>query len=253
MNETIVNVIFDAAKGTVPVSSREAVVGMALGTLPRPVRAGYSFAGWTLNGVLVTEDTVLEASDDVRLVAQWEKSKGGKKSSMLGKQKLAVVILSALTVVLIVTLLVVNHVVAIYPLEDVYVKGGVEYTDKYYVKKKDGVYGLYDKKGNKMEVNDDGYHIAAGSGNQYEIDAETGEFSKYAVVDYGEGELLGFSDRIMMFPQITQTNTYSIEVTNEHGSFKFYRDKAGKVFIEGTENALVSYDPTLFASLCVSC
>lgn len=252
-NETIINIIFDAAKGTVTIPSREAETGKPFNILPRPARAGYEFKGWYLDGELVTEETVITATEDIRLVAAWEKAKGTKQASMLSRQKVAVVVLAVVAVLLIGVLLVVNHVITIYPLEDVYVKDGVEYTDKYYVKKKNGVYGLYDKKGKAMEVNSDGYFIAVGSGNQYEIDPETGEFSLYAVVDYGEGELLGFSDRIMMFPQITQTNTYSIKVTNEYGTYLFYRDKSGNVFIEGTEDLMVSYNPELFASLCVSC
>ena len=255
IEQTVVNVIFDAAKGTVSVSSREAVSGRALGALPRPVRAGYDFVGWTWNGDSVTEETVLTGDEDVRLVARWEKKKGGRAPSMLKRQKLAVAVLAALTVVLIVALLVVNHVITIYSFQDVYYKDGVEYSDKYYVKKKDGVYALFDKDGNRMEQNEDGYYIAAVSGNQYSINAETGEWELYAVVDYDSagGESLGFNDRIMIFPQITQKNTYSIEVTNEYGSFKFYRDAAGTVHIEGTEQSLVSYNQELFASLCVSC
>ena len=254
IEESIVNVIFDAAKGTVTVSSREAVVGKPLGALPRPARAGYAFEGWYLGETLVTENTVLESLDDVRLVARWAKTKDKKKSSMLKKQKIAIAVLSVLTVVLIAALLIANHVVTIYSLTDTYYIDGVEYTDKYVVKKKDGVYGLYDKNGNAMEKNEDGYFIVA-SGNQYSIDAETGEWELYAVVDYDSegGELLGFSDRIMIFPQITQKNTYSIEVTNEYGSYRFYRDASGNVHIEGTEDTLVAYDQTLFASLCVSC
>lgn len=257
IEKQIINVIFYALWKKTVVESREAVCGEPLGTLPTPPsRAGYAFDGWCFpDGTPVTEDTVIESEDDVYLTARWIKAKGAKKHSMLRKQKIAVAVLSALTLFLIVTLLVVNHVVAIYPLQDVYVKDGVEHSDQYYVKKKNGSYGLYDKKGNRMEVNSDGYFIAANSGNQYQIDAESGEWSLYAVVDYGEGELLGFSDRIMMFPQITQTNTYSISVTGTDGAekYKFYRDEAGKVWIEGFENSMVSYDQTLFASLCVSC
>ncbi len=255
IEETIVNLIFDAAKGTVTVSSREAVSGKPYGALPRPVRAGYTFEGWYLGDTLITEDTVLNSEEDVRLVARWSRAKGSKKASMLKKQKIAIAVLAVLTVVLIATLLVVNHVVTIYTLTDTYFVDGVEYSDKYVVKKKDGAYGLYDKDGNAMEQNEDGYFIAAKSGNQYSIDAESGEWELYAVVDYDSagGELLGFSDRIMMFPQITQKNTYSIEVTNEHGSYRFYRDASGTVHIEGTEDSLVAYDQTLFASLCVSC
>lgn len=254
IEETIVNVIFDAAKGTVTVSSREAVVGKPLGALPRPARAGYTFLGWYLGETLVTENTIPESFEDVRLVARWEKAKGKKKTSMLKKQKIAIAVLSVLTVVLIAALLISNHVVTIYSLTDTYYVDGVEHTEKYVIKKKDGVYGLYDKDGNAMEKNEDGYFIVS-SGNQYSIDAESGEWELYAVVDYDSagGELLGISDRIMMFPQITQKNTYSIEVTNEYGTYRFYRDAQGTVHIEGTEDTLITYDQTLFASLCVSC
>ena len=256
IEKKIVNVIFYAQLKKTVVESREAVCGEPFGILPTPTRSGYEFDGWYLpDGTAVNEDTVLESEEDVSLVAHWTKSSEKKKRSMLRRQKLAIAVLSAISVFLIVALLVVNHVVTIYPLSDVYVKDGVEYTDRYYVKKKNGSYALYDKKGNRMEVNSDGYYIAAQSGNQYQINSETGEWSRYAVVDYGEGELLGYSDRIMMYPQISQTNTHSIVVTDTDGSvkYKFYRDSTGKVKIEGYEDANVSYDQTLFASLCVSC
>ena len=63
--QIIVNVIFDAARGEVSIESREAVVGVALGTLPRPTRAGYRFEGWYQNGIRVTEDTVPELDEDI--------------------------------------------------------------------------------------------------------------------------------------------------------------------------------------------
>ena len=254
IEETIINVMFDAAKGDVSVSSREAVVGKPLGELPQPNRQGFAFAGWYLGDELVTADTLIEANDDIRLVAHWVKKAGSKKVTMYRKQKIAVAVLAILTVVLIVALLAVNHIVSIYTLEDIYYDdNGAEYSEKYYIKKKDGAYALYDKDGAKMEVNSDGYYIAK-SGNQYEINAETGEFSLYAVVDYDSlgGETLGFSDRIMMFPQIKQSDISFIEVTNQVDSYKFYRDDDGYVKIEGTEDAVVNYDATLYASLCVS-
>ncbi len=255
IEENVINVIFDAAKGEVSTPSREAVSGAPIGALPRPVRSGYAFEGWYWNGQPVTEETVITAEEDIRLVAHWVKKKREtKKNSMYRRQKVAVAILSAVTAFLIVALLVVNHVVAIYGLTDVYVEDGVKYTEKYYVRKKDGAYALYDKKGNKMEVNSDGYHIAY-SGNQYSIDPKTGDYELYAVVDYDAegGELLGYSDRIMMFPQISQDNTYSVKVTNEYGTYEFYRNEKGDVKIKGFEDSLIQYDQTLFASLCVSC
>ena len=256
--EIIINVIFDAAKGSVSVESREAACGKPIGVLPRPSRAGYDFDGWYLNAAPVTEETVVDSEEDIRLVAHWVKKKNvDHKASMLKKQKTAVAVLAGLTAVLILALFIVNHIVAIYPLEDVwYDDNGVEYTEKYYIKKKNGSYGLYDKKGNAMEVNSDGYFIA-NSGNQYSIDADTGKCKPYAVVDYDAagGELLGFSDRIMIFPQITQKNVYSLEVTNTQDdySYRFYRDENGTMHIEGSEDSLVTFDESLFASLCVSC
>ena len=255
IEETIINIIFDPAKGTLTTSSREAVVGRAVGELPTPARPGFAFAGWYLGEELITTSTVITSDEDIRLVAHWVKKAGSKKVTMYKKQKLAVALLSVATVVLIATLLLVKYFTAIYGLEDVYFgDDGTKYTEKYYVKKSDGVYALFDKDGNKMEVNSDGYHIAK-SGNQYTIDPETGDYSLYAVVDYDSvgGESLGFSDRIMMFPQIKQSDTSFIEVTNEYGTYKFYRDpKDGYVKIAGTEDAVVNYDPELYASLCVS-
>ena len=59
--ELIINVIFDAARGSVSQESSEAYSGEPLGALPRPSRRGYTFEGWTLNGEIVTEDTVLRS------------------------------------------------------------------------------------------------------------------------------------------------------------------------------------------------
>ncbi len=254
--EIIVNVIFDAARGNVARSGREARVGQPLGELPRPTRAGYTFAGWTLNGTLVTEETVLTEDADVRLVAQWERQVNTlKKTSMYKRQRVAAIVLLAVTVVLALTLVFVNHITSIYGMVDTYYgEDGEVQTQKYYVRKKNGAYGLYDRKGNRMDINEQGYYIVA-SGNQYSVDPETGECTLYAVVDYDAagGEVLGFSDRIMLFPQIKQADVYSIKVQNEYGEYMFYRDETGKVLLSGYEDAVFSYDQELYASLCVSC
>ena len=255
-DKIIVNVIFDADRGSVAIASREAVSGAKLGSLPRPVRPGYEFAGWYLDGAPVTEDTVLTAEDDVRLVARWTKKRGvRRKMSMLKKQKLAVAILAGVMAFLILSLAAINYQVAIYDLVDVYYdEDGNEYTEKYYVKRKDGAYALYDRSGNKMEKNDDGMYIAL-SGNQYSIDAETGESTLYAVVDFdaASGEVLAYSEYIMMFPQIDQEDVYSLTVTNETGSYRFYRNEKGVVKLEGFEDSKVTYNETAFTVRCVSC
>ena len=137
--EIIINVIFDAAKGSCPQISREAKCGAPLGALPRPSRAGYVFVGWYLNGEMVTEESVVDSEEDIRLVAQWEKKREtgkNRKKSVLRMQKAAVAVLSVALAVLIVAFLFVNHIVAIYGLTDTYVdESGVKQTEKYYVKK----------------------------------------------------------------------------------------------------------------------
>ncbi len=45
--------------------------GNAYGALPVPVRAGYTFAGWTYNGAEVTAATVMKTAKNHTLVAKW--------------------------------------------------------------------------------------------------------------------------------------------------------------------------------------
>lgn len=182
------------------------------------------------------------------------KAPDARRTSMLKRQRIAAIVLAVLTVVLIVVLLVTNHVVAIYSFRDVYVKDGVEHSDKYYVKKKDGVYALYDRDGNRMAQTEDGYYIAAASGNLYSINAETGEWELYAVIDYdaSSGELIGY-DRVMIFPHVAKEQIASLEIINEQGGYRFYRDGNGNFVLAGTEDTPALYDQNLFASLCTSC
>ncbi len=257
--ETTINVIFDATKGETPVASREAVTGEALGALPTPRRTGYLFEGWYWNGNRVTEATTVESDCDIRLTAHWSRKKAAKRVSMLKRQRFAAVILSVVSLVLLITLFVVNHIVAIYGLTDVYYdNNGVQYTEKYTVKRQNGSYALFDKDGNRMESNEKGYFITH-SGNQYIIDADTGEYELYARVDYDAdiGEDAS-STLVMMFPEIPRESIYSISVKNEYGTYRFYRDKLEndaeeRFYIEGSEDSLVSYDLEKFINLCVDC
>ena len=254
--EIIVNVIFDAGRGSVSVASREAVCGSPIGVLPTPVRRGYSFAGWYLNEQPVTADTVIASEEDVHLVARWTKQQRQKaKRSMLKRQKVAVAVLACVTAFLILALAVTNHIVAIYSLVDVYyTEDGAEASERYYIIKRQGKYALYNRGGDKMVQNSSGIYIAK-SGNQYRVDPDTGDAERYAVVDFdaASGEVLGHSDYIMMYPEIGIQEVYSLEVNNESGSFRFYRDKTGVMRLEGYENSAVDYDSTKFTYLCVSC
>lgn len=284
IEETVVNIIFDAGKGETPVSSKEGVCGERYGELPRPSRSGYTFQGWFLDGTQITSDSILEASGDVRLTALWEKKQTGeKKRSVMRAQKITAIVLAVCILFLSVGIVIANRLVSVYYLTDRYLDvNGEEQSDRYTIKRENGVYKLFNRDGKLMEITENGYtssadeiryevYVAEKSGNQYLINTKTGEYETYAIVDYdeGAGETLGGTvkaKRVMMFPRVGQDNTYSIEVTNEHGTYMIYRKTVEdtsatatkkytttvKVSKDGKET-LAAYDPTLFASICVSC
>ncbi len=254
--ETIVNIILDPGKGSVSLSAREGVPGSPYGPLPTPKRRGYRFAGWYLGDREITSETLLEGEEDVRLTARWQKAAGGdRKVSMLRKQKTAVVVLAAVVVLLAIALAVVGELITIYTLTDTYVVDGVELKDKYYIKKRDnGAYALFDRHGNMMSTNGQSadVFIAPGSGNQYKINPENGDFEIYAVVETEGTETLGYNDHVLIFPQILQEHVYSVKVSNAEGGYTFYHSKDAGVYIDGYKNTTLEYDKELYASLCVS-
>ena len=74
----IYKVKFDATGGRVSPSSRSVTEGMAIGTLPEPVRSGYTFTGWFTaanGGTKVTEATVV--TGNVTYYAHWAQDGGG--------------------------------------------------------------------------------------------------------------------------------------------------------------------------------
>lgn len=253
--KNIINIIFDASRGEVPVSGKEAETGACYGSLPRPVRRGYTFLGWYLGDVLVSEDMTVTATEDICLVAKWKRSRA-KKSTMLRRQKVAAVLLSVAVVVLIAVLLVVNRVVGIYRLTDVYYdENGVEYTEVYRIKKVDGVYGMYDRDGNLMDKSSaaGNIFIAHISKNQYEVDPDTGEFQLYAPVDTEDGETEGYGGRVLIYEQIHTENIFSVSVKNEFGSYTFRRNEKGTMLLDKIVDSMASYSLDQFEMLGSSC
>lgn len=284
IQETVVNIIFDAGKGRVSVASREGVSGAPFGELPKPSRSGYAFEGWYLDGKEITSETVLDSQEDVRLVAKWVKKAGeAKKPSVMRSQKIVAFALAISIVFLGIAIAIANNLVAIYYIRDEYQDAAGEIqTERYTLKRRDGLYCMFNKDGVEMtEIKEHSYQSSTDgvyykvyeadiSGNQYMINTTTGEYELFAVVDYDSdiGETLGGTvknKRIMIFPRVGQDNTYSIKVSNQYGSYEIYRQNVPntdaskgtkyttEVRIRGTEGTLTTYDPTLFASLCVSC
>jgi M6 family metalloprotease-like protein/uncharacterized repeat protein (TIGR02543 family) len=68
-------VTFDPENGTVTPETMGVTFGAAYGTLPTPVRTGYTFAGWWTSdngtGNRVTATTLVAATADLRLYARW--------------------------------------------------------------------------------------------------------------------------------------------------------------------------------------
>ena len=253
---TIINLIFDANRGNVSQLSREGRVGEPFGNLPTPTRRGYAFCGWYYGDVLVEPDAIIETDEDMRLVARWEKAASAtdKKRSMLKKQKIAIVALAAVAIVLIITFVIVAQLIAIYSFVDTYTVDGVEHSDKYYIKRQDGVYKLFDADGNLMDTNGvlDNVFIAKGSGNQYKIDPDTGEHTLRALVDAEDGEYSS-GTILLMFPQVRSEYLHSITMKNgQGGDYTVYRT-AGGIKVKEFEKSNLEFDQDLFAQLCFSC
>jgi len=228
------------------------------------------FAGWyrapqgqdAESGVRVGPDTVVDDtfSDETVIYAHWsavqkapKAAKGSKekKKTSLATQKKALWAMGILAVVLIIGLVVVNYIVSIYSYTDT---DGTEYT----IKKKNGVYGLYDN-GKLCDVNDDGYYLTR-FGNQLTVDPETGEYQIYAVVDVEGTEVVGVNQRVLMFKQLTYDASSTkdasrvikrIDVTNQHGRMVFVRGENNRFLIEGHEG--IPFSEELFAQLSVGC
>ncbi len=67
-------VTFDSNGGTVSTSSQTVKYGSAYGTLPTPIKEGYTFTGWRLNATIITETTNVATASDHTLVAQWQEN-----------------------------------------------------------------------------------------------------------------------------------------------------------------------------------
>ncbi len=252
--QTIINIIFDAGRGSLTEVTREAVCGAPIGALPIPVRRGYRFAGWYEGDRLITADTVVEGTDDLCLLARWEKDAERKKTTSFKKQKAALIILSVVAVLLLIVWVVASQLIAIYTLRDTYVKDGVTYTDIYKIKREDGIYKLFDDEGNRMPTNgieEDVFIADRGSKNHYKIDPDTGDYRLRAVVDT-EGVEIAQGTTLLLYPQISSQNLYTLKVTHKEGdSYKFIHKTSGHV-LEGFEDSLIQFEDKVYSMLCLA-
>ena len=176
-----------------------------------------------------------------------------KKTSLIKRRKIAIaaiaIVIVALAIALAVVLDFVKTTTVIDPAD----------STKYYIREKNDVYALYDtdKKTVMPTEENHGYYVTH-AGTLIQVDAETGEYSIIAVVDTEGNEVVGFNQRLLMFPHVEKANIRQIDVSNEKGSFTFvrYNIEKGKVddgcdFVI-KQSPLTAYDQDLFASLYVS-
>lgn len=264
MNEAKeVRLVFNPGKhGTVGLHAVITMSGDRAGALPQPTRRGYTFLGWytvpdgAAGGEHINSSTVIgaDAPETLVLYAHWKKSEKAEKSSLLTQTR-AIIALVVAAVVLVGGLVLTNYIVQIYRYEDA---DGTVYT----IRKKGGSYGLYRKDGSPCDTNDEGYYLTS-FGTQLEVDAKSGEYEVYAVVDVEGTEVLGNARRVLAFKQLTydksSTTDYSrvirsIEVHNQQGVLDLYRPDGvdtNRFVIRGHEGTAISDE--LFAQLSSGC
>ena len=264
MNEAKeVRLVFNPGKhGTVGLHAVITMSGDRAGALPQPTRRGYTFLGWdtvpdgAAGGEHINSSTVIgaDAPETLVLYAHWKKSEKAKKSSLLTQTR-AIIALVVAAVVLVGGLVLTNYIVQIYRYEDA---DGTVYT----IRKKGGSYGLYRKDGSPCDTNDEGYYLTS-FGTQLEVDAKSGEYEVYAVVDVEGTEVLGNARRVLAFKQLTYDKSSttdhsrvirSIEVHNQQGVLDLYRPDGvdtNRFVIRGHEGTAISDE--LFAQLSSGC
>lgn len=265
-----VRLTFDPGKGgSVGLCAVTAICGDRVGALPTPTKRGHRFLGWytvpngTSGGRCITSSDILQegSPSTMTLYAHWQKEK--IKSSSLLKQKKAIVALIVAVALLVGGLVVTNYAISIYRYEDV---DGTVYT----IKKKSGEYGLYHKDGTRCDVNNDGYYLTS-IGTQLSIDKNDGSYEIYAVVDTEGTEMVGVSQRVLPFKQLTYDKSStedmtrvikSIEIHNQNGIVDLYRmedweyypasESSNSYFVvRGHETLSLSQE--LFAQLASGC
>ena len=173
-----------------------------------------------------------------------------KKRSLLKRRKRAIIFAVIAVALLAIALAFVLDYVNSITVTD------VDGTD-YFIRKKDGVYGLYDKNDVLLDVDDVyGFYVTA-SGSLIKLDPETGEYELFAVVDTEGNEEYVVQSRLQMFPHIKKANILSIDVYNSYGSFTFCRMNSNGVLDASSDFVLkqspsTQFDQELFASLYVS-
>lgn len=136
-----------------------------------------------------------------------------------------------------------------------------EYYSRYTDKKKTDI-AVYNSNDEMLSKTPDGDYYSTEIGTLIKLSAD-GKMSQYAIVDlYSDKEELGINDRVLIFKHTEKKDIASIEVHNDYGTYKFYKDSKGHFQIDGVnsehikefnQNGLYYFNPETFTSLVVSC
>ena len=113
-----------------------------------------------------------------------------KKRSMLKKQRTAIVLMAVAVALLIAALFAVNYLIGIYVYPDV---DGTEY----HIRKINGIYELCYKNGEVLDLSSEGYY-QTDIGTLVAINPQTGDWSRYAVVDIEGTEVLDYGQKVLI-------------------------------------------------------
>jgi len=172
-----------------------------------------------------------------------KRTKEKQKASLMKRRTRAIIIGVAALILLIVAMILVLEYAQTVIVTDA---DGTNY----YIRKKDGIYALYDKYKNPMPTEEQfGYYVTP-LGTLIRVDAETGAYEIIALVDIEGTEEYAFNTRIMIFPSVSKANILSIEVHNDTGSYTFCRynastntvDANGGFVIESSKTTLIDED-----------
>ena len=140
-----------------------------------------------------------------------------KKSSLLRRRKIIILVSVFLAIALGIALYFVNS----------YVNNVIPYVDAadgttYYIKMVNGSWAMYDKSGNLLPIEEAfGYYVTE-SGTLVEVRPDTGEYFTRAVPDISDGELTEY-EKVLIFRHIESKEIRSIEVHNQVDDFTFCR------------------------------
>ena len=106
--------------------------------------------------------------------------------------------------------------------------------DTYILKYQNKEYTLCREDGTPLEEAEQNYFVL-NSGTLVILDKQTGDTRLDARVDTTGTEQATTDGRVLIFPYTSRAALSSVSVTNEHGTYEFYRDDAGNFRIKGYE------------------